>query len=77
MNAERAYLVQYNDYLAMTKLANPTAGQIEVMKTKRGLLVQVEPLIKIYRSTVIAGGVPSVATEQQINDLLNQLGGKI
>lgn len=77
MNAEKAYLVQYYDYLSMTKLTNPTPDQIKVMHQKRALLVQAEPLIKIYRSTVMAGGVPSIETEQQINDILNQLGGKL
>jgi hypothetical protein len=76
-NAEQAYITQYNDYLAMRKLPNPSPDQVKVMQVKYSLLQQVEPLIKLYRTTVIAGGVPDVATETQINNILNQLGSKI
>jgi hypothetical protein len=76
-NAEKTYITQYNDYLAMTKLPNPTADQVKVMQAKYALLQQAEPLIKIYRTTVISGGIPDAATEQQINDILNRLGGKL
>lgn len=77
MKAQQVYIAQTNDYIAMTKLPNPTADQVKVMKVKYDLLNELEPLIKLYRATVIAGGIPDAATEQQINNILNSLGGKL
>ena len=77
LNAEKAYLVQYNDYVALTKMPSLTAEQKEMARTKKAVLVQVEPLIKLYRATVYAGGVPSIETEQAIYNLLTSIGGKL
>jgi hypothetical protein len=75
LNAEKAYLIQYNDYLAMSKKTNLTDPQKEIMKTKKAVLVQVEPLIKIYRASVSSGGPQDLQMEQQIYNLLNSIGG--
>ena len=72
-----AYNGQYADTLDLATMPNPTDAQRAVVRTKKGILKEVYPLIEIYVSTVESGKVPSQASEQKILNLLNRLGTKI
>lgn len=67
------YNAQDRDYRAMSAMSNLTDAQKKVLQSKKKIMVQVYPLIDVYRVTVEAGGTPSHDTEQTILNLLNQL----
>lgn len=70
------YKTQFTDAQAMGKMAASgqlPAGQLEVYRTKRALLIKAKDLIDIYAGMVEIGTVPSDDQTQAINNVLNQL----
>jgi len=60
--------------------ANPvgyTEVEKQVVRTKKAVLVELAPLINIYKNVVLGGGVPDKATEDKIIDLLRKLGRQL
>ena len=72
---ETFYMSQYNDYTVQVAQPNLTAAQKTVLKEKRKILVEAQPLITTYGTIVMQGGTPSVQSEQAIIALLNKIGG--
>ncbi len=76
MRMESFYLSQTNDYNSMVKQTNLTPAQKEVLQKKRKILIESQPLLKMYGNAVYGGTPVDKAMEQKLLDLLNQLGGK-
>lgn len=74
---EAAYLQQFQDTMSMAKMPNLTPEQKALVVKKKALLTQVKPLINAYSLAVLAGNTPTIAQEQAIYDILNQLGTKL
>lgn len=72
---EAFYMSQSNDYTVQVAQPNLTEAQKTVLRQKREILVKAQPLITAYGQIVMQGGTPSVAQEQAIIALLNQIGG--
>lgn len=72
---ETFYLSQTNDYNVQVAQPNLTEAQKAVLRQKREVLVKAQPLITTYGAIVMQGGTPTVAQEQAIIALLNQIGG--
>jgi len=72
---EAFYLSQSNDYMVQVAKPNLTEAQKDVLRQKREILVEAQPLIIVYGEIVMQGGTPSVAQEQAIIALLNRIGG--
>lgn len=72
---ETFYMGAYNDYQTQVAMPNLTEAQKTVLRQKREILVKAQPLITAYGQIVMQGGTPSVAQEQAIIALLNQIGG--
>ena len=79
-------LQTYNRLYAETKdqaekmVLAPSAysqAQKDVVNGKRAALIELKPLVGVYLSTVINGGVPDPQTEQKIVDLIRKLGGNL
>lgn len=70
---QEMYNKQYDDTKSMGEQPTLTPAQKKIYDTKRQLLTKAWPLIRLYRNVVINGGIPSPGTEQQINDIINQL----
>ena len=73
---EAFYLGQTNDYNVQVAVPNLTAAQKTVLREKRKVLVEAQPLITAYGQIVMQGGTPTAASEQMIIQLLNKIGGK-
>jgi len=70
------YKSQLRDANAMGEMAvagKLTPGQLEVYRTKRILLIKVEPLVLTFDALVAGGTIPAPGREQEINDILNNL----
>lgn len=67
------YNAQYADTMHMALLPNLTDAQKQVVRQKKALLIKAKPLIDTFSAAIKAGSMPSADTEQQINDLINQL----
>lgn len=70
------YKTQFKDTQAMGEMAKAgtlAPGQLEVYRTKRQLLITVEPLVKAFADLVANGTIPAPGREQEINNILNQL----
>lgn len=77
LSAQTTYIQQYNDYKYKVAQPNLTDAQKQALKTKKKVLVEVEPLLRLYSQTVYSGGVPPAGLEDQISALFTQIGGKI
>jgi hypothetical protein len=72
---ETFYMGQYNDYTVQVAQPNLSEAQKSVLREKRKVLVEAQPLITAYGSIVMQGGTPTMAQEQAIIALLNRIGG--
>ena len=72
---ETFYMGQYNDYTVQVAQPNLTEAQKTVLREKRKVLVEAQPLITAYGAIVMQGGTATVAQEQAIIALLNKIGG--
>jgi len=76
MSVKSFYISQYKDYeylaLDPSKLSEE---QKIILRKKKEILVQVKPLIDTYDAMLKAGQTPTLAQEQAIIILLNQIGG--
>ena len=71
------YNIMYDDYLAMAKSPNLTEGQRGAMRVRKGVFIQVYPLIETYGGIVEGNGIPSADVEMKILQHLNFLGSQI
>jgi hypothetical protein len=85
------YNSQYNDYMSQVGYTKNDAGQWippavppelteaqkNTLRSKKDLLTKVYKAIQLYKGQMQFGGIPSMETEQQIMDMLNQMGGLI
>jgi len=67
------YNKQYDDTAAMGAMPNLTPAQTKIYNMKKEVLTKAWPLIRVYRTIVVNGGVPDPGKEQEINNLINQL----
>jgi hypothetical protein len=67
------YSGQYDLYKAQAAYPDLTAQEKTILQTKKKILVQAYPLIQAYDMLQAAGGVPSIADENAIISLLDQL----
>jgi hypothetical protein len=67
------YNKQYDDTMAMGKMANLSEAQLKVYRAKRELLKKAYPAIKLYKAIADGGGIPTPQDEAAILQLINEL----
>ncbi len=73
----KLYVAQYDDYIQMAASGTLSEDQKQIMRTKKKVLVKIQPLLLDYSNFVAMGLKPTPALEATIIDLLNQLGAKV
>ncbi len=72
-----AYNAQYQNTMTMALNPSLTEEQKKIVRAKKAILKELNPLINAYLSIIEVGGVPSIKDEQAILNLIDRLGGKI
>ena len=74
-----AYRFEYEDYTKQAARRDLTEPEKEVLRVKKSILVQVYPLINLYKQYVDEGQTAAVLNqlEFRISDLFNQVGSAI
>lgn len=67
------YNAQTTSTVEMSNRPNLTEAQKVVVREKKRVIVQLDPLVKLYGNTVKNGGTPTVSAEQDIFNLIDQL----
>lgn len=67
------YNAQTASTVEMSNRPNLTEAQKEVVREKKKVIMQLDPMIKLYGNLVKKGGTPSTTTEQDIFNLIDQL----
>ena len=76
MSVKSFYISQYKDYEYMVLDPSKLSEEQKIiLRKKKEVLVQVKPLIDTYDAMLKAGQTPTLAQEQAIIILLNQIGG--
>lgn len=73
----QTYNSEYQNTMTMALRTDLTDAQKQIVRTKKEILTQLYPLVKVYLGVVEAGGIPSAMNEQEILNLIDQLGGKL
>lgn len=77
MEAEIAYIDQYNDAMEMAGNPDLSDAQKDILKLKKAILIKVQPMIRAYSVIVMGGGIPNESDGQAIKSLLNSIGSHI
>ena len=81
-----AIVQTYNDEdrdvraLATAMVANPTGyteAEKKAVRAKKATLIELKPLVDVYKTVVLTGQIPSKETEDKIIELLRKLGRRI
>ena len=69
------YNAQCEDYLILAAKPDLTEEQKQILREKKAILMKLYPLVNAYINFVEKGDIPSEEIENEINSLLNGLGG--
>ena len=67
------YIYQYKDYQIQSARTDLTEGQKEVLRTKKSILIQVWPMLKLYNAYILNEQVPPADMDVQIGELISKL----
>lgn len=74
----KLYKAQYDDYVKMAMHPEAlTEEQKSIMRTKKKVFIEIQPLLLEYSDFVAGGLQPTEQLEQKILDLLNRIGAKV
>jgi len=69
----KVYISQFDNYQEQSLRTDLTEPQTEMLEKKRDLLRTMWPLINAYNTLVIANGIPSPQSEQEILMIIDEL----
>jgi hypothetical protein len=69
----KIYNGQFDSYQMQSAQPNLTAEQVKMLKAKRDILKAMHPMIQVYDMMVNAGGLPDIATEENILQFIDRL----
>jgi hypothetical protein len=67
------YNSQYDSYLVMVNKPVLTPAEKMYLTKKKAILLQVQPLLKTYKSLVDSGGTPTAESTDELSKLIDRL----